>query len=289
MNVIGHQTAREFLARAMDSLQQAEAENNLILGISRYFEANRERTTLTPYLLTVEERGALVGTAIMTPPRHLIISRMSESALTTLADYFLLRSIPVPGVVGPKDTVRLFADYWKTRTGKASHIKMSQRIYACERVLIQLYSRGHLRPAIETDEDLAIQWAAEFCRDAGIPDEIESMTARIPNAIATRSLYMWDNDRVVSTALVQRETEHGISISMVYTPAQLRRQGYATSCVAAVTQRMLDSGKRFCCLYTDLTNPTSNSIYQKIGYEPVCDSEDLVFEKRSVNTLERNN
>jgi predicted GNAT family acetyltransferase len=65
---------------------------------------------------------------------------------------------------------------------------------------------------------------------------------------------------------------------MVYTPPHLRKQGYATSCVAALTQRMLDSGKRFCCLYTDLTNPTSNAIYQKIGYQPVCDSEDLVFE-----------
>jgi uncharacterized protein len=79
-------------------------------------------------------------------------------------------------------------------------------------------------------------------------------------------------------AIVQRETVSGICVSMVYTPPDLRSQGYATSCVAALTQRMLDSGKKFCCLYTDLTNPTSNAIYQKIGYEPVCHSEDLVFE-----------
>jgi len=53
----------------------------------------------------------------------------------------------------------------------------------------------------------------------------------------------------------------------------LRGRGYATSCVAALTTRLLDSGKTFCCLYTDLSNPTSNSIYQRIGYRPVCDTQ----------------
>ena len=278
MQIIRHNTAAVFLARAKAWLERVEAENNLILGISRYFDINHERTTLNPYLLTVEETGTLAGAAIMTPPRHLIISRMPESALNTLANHFLQGRIIVSGVVGPKDTVRLFAEHWKNRTGKTARLKMSQRIYACERVILQRYSRGHLRPATKDDERLAIQWVPEFCRDAGIEDEIESMTARIPNPIAAKSLYLWDDDQTVSMAIVQRETAHGISISMVYTPAHLRNRGYASSCVAAITQRMLDSGKTFCCLYTDLTNPTSNSIYQKIGYKPVCDSEDLVFE-----------
>jgi uncharacterized protein len=155
---------------------------------------------------------------------------------------------------------------------------MSQRIYACERVVLQAYSRGRLRPAIESDETSLVKWSAEFCRDARIEDEIEYQKARIPNEIAKQSLYVWDNDQVVSMALVQRETAHGICVSMAYTPPHLRKQGYATSCVAALIQRMLDSGKKFCCLYADLTNLTSNAIYQRIGYEPVCDSEDLVFE-----------
>lgn len=285
MHIHRHNAAAAFLTRAKASLEQAEAENNLILGISRYFEADSEGTTLNPYLLTIENTGTLEGAALMTPPRHLIISRMPESALIALADYFLRESIPVGGVVGPKDAARLFATHWNARTGKTSRLKMSLRIYACEHVPIQILSPGHLRPAIEHDEPLARRWVAEFCRAAGIEDESESMTARIPHLITARSLFLWDNDQVVSMAIVQRETAHGISISMVYTPAPQRNRGYATSCVAAVTQCMLDSGKRFCCLHTDLTNPTSNSIYQKIGYEPVCDSEDLAFEECGKNML----
>jgi len=83
---------------------------------------------------------------------------------------------------------------------------------------------------------------------------------------------------VLSMATVERDTAHGIAISWVYTPSHLRKRGYATACVAALTQRMLDSGKHFCCLYTDLANPTSNSIYEKIGYQPICDVQDWLFE-----------
>jgi uncharacterized protein len=278
MKVIRHKTATEFLERAGEWLERAEAENNLILGISKYIETDLGRMNDDPYLLTVEDAGTLLGPALMTPPRHLIIARMPRAALLALADYFLNDSITVPGVVGPTSTTQLFADQWKNRTGKSSRLKMSQRIYACQRVVVQVYSRGHLRPAMKTDEALLVQWSAGFCREAGIEDEMEYMQARIPNDIARQSLYVWDNHQVVSMAVAQRETARGICVSLVYTPRHLRNQGYATSCVAALTQRMLDSGKRFCCLYTDLTNPTSNAIYQRIGYEPVCDSEDLVFE-----------
>jgi uncharacterized protein len=276
VKVIRHNTAAEFLARTKIWLERAEAENNLILGISRYFKANTERAN--PYFLTVEETGTLTGAGLMTPPRNLIITSMHEPSLTATADYFLREGIAVLGITGPKPSVRFFAEYWKTRTGKDAHLKTSYRLYACERVLIQRYSRGCLRPATKNDEPLATKWAAEFCRDAGIEDETDSMTDRVPYLIAKASLHLWDDDQIVSMAMVQRETEHGISISMVYTPAHLRNRGYATSCVAGVTQRMLDSGKKFCCLYADLTNPTSNSIYQKIGYTPVFDSEDLAFE-----------
>jgi predicted GNAT family acetyltransferase len=276
VQVVRYNTATDFLERAKAWLETAEAENNLILGISKYFQSDPQRPA--PILLTIEDGDRISGAALMTAPRNSIISRMPQSALVALADYYLENKVLLPGVVGPKDTVRAFADYWKKRTGKGSRIKMRQRLYACERVLIQVKSRGYFRPATEKNKSLATQWAAEFCREAGIEDEVESMTTRIPHLIAIKSLYVWDDDQMASVALVQRDTSHGIAISMVYTPAHLRRHGYATSCVAALTQRMLDTGKQFCCLYTDLTNPTSNSIYQTIGYEPVCDSEDLVFE-----------
>ena len=63
----------------------------------------------------------------------------------------------------------------------------------------------------------------------------------------------------------------------VYTPPALRRRGFASALVAAVSAVGLASGKEVCVLYTDLANPTSNSIYQKIGYRPVCDWVDYAL------------
>ena len=72
-------------------------------------------------------------------------------------------------------------------------------------------------------------------------------------------------------------TPNGIRIGPVYTPPDLRGRGYGTAVTAEVSRLLLDRGHRFCFLYTDLANPTSNAIYMRIGYEPVCDSREVAF------------
>ena len=76
---------------------------------------------------------------------------------------------------------------------------------------------------------------------------------------------------------LSRQKQSGIRIGPVYTPPALRGRGYASACVARLSQDKLDEGRTFCFLYTDLSNPTSNHIYQEIGYEPVCDVADYRF------------
>jgi hypothetical protein len=62
-----------------------------------------------------------------------------------------------------------------------------------------------------------------------------------------------------------------IRIGPVYTPPGLRRRGYASACVAAVSQAQLDAGRRFCFLFADIANRTSVHVYETIGYAPVSD------------------
>jgi predicted GNAT family acetyltransferase len=248
------------------------------LGISAYFESYSTNIKVQPYFLTVEDNRAIRGVALMTPPRKLLITRMSGLAVTTLADYLLANSTPVPGVLGSKDCARVFAENWKAKTKRPYRLKMSQRLYVCEAVIPPTLSPGYLRTATQNDQLLLVEWAGEFCREANIEDETAFTQAQIPNQITKGSLYVWDNGEAVSMADLRRETTQGFAVSLVYTPPSSRRRGYATSCVAELTKRVLDSGKKFCCLYTDLANPTSNSIYQKIGYQPVCDVQDWVFE-----------
>jgi predicted GNAT family acetyltransferase len=61
----------------------------------------------------------------------------------------------------------------------------------------------------------------------------------------------------------------------------LRRRGYATALTAELSRSLLAGGRRFCFLFTDLANPTSNAIYMRIGYRPVTDVEEWRFEASS--------
>ena len=91
------------------------------------------------------------------------------------------------------------------------------------------------------------------------------------------ALWQDEDHNVVSMAAKVRETENGASISYVYTPAKYRGRGHAGRVVAWLSQRLLNTGKIMCNLYTDLANPTSNRIYKKLGYQLIAESAEISF------------
>jgi predicted GNAT family acetyltransferase len=109
------------------------------------------------------------------------------------------------------------------------------------------------------------------------------MRQHVQTTARERRLFVWCDPapgRIVSMAIWTGLTPHGVRIGMVYTPPEFRGRGYASNCVAALTQRLLDSGRTFCFLFTDLANPTSNKIYRAIGYRHVCDFRKILFRPR---------
>ncbi|MGI6617918.1 MAG: GNAT family N-acetyltransferase [Saccharofermentanales bacterium] len=86
------------------------------------------------------------------------------------------------------------------------------------------------------------------------------------------------NCRTETGKYTKRHVRQGTGSGFVYTSPYFRGKGYASSILAQLSQMALDKGFKKCALYTDLSNPTSNSIYTKIGDVPVCDSLVLKFE-----------
>ena len=78
MKLTRHQTAAAFLVSAQAALEQHEAANNLMLSIATRLAEHPDRIKTPPYLATVEEDGALVAAAFMTPPQRIGI--YNESA-----------------------------------------------------------------------------------------------------------------------------------------------------------------------------------------------------------------
>ena len=171
-----------------------------------------------------------------------------------------------------------FAQAWQNETGQQAKIKMNQRIYELRQVEYMPDLPGQLRQADQGDFELLTAWMLGFNEDAFGESDHESAREQASRHLAEGNFFIWEDDRPVSVAAKTRKSPHGRSVSLVYTPPELRGRGYATACVASLSQMLLAEGYQFCTLFTDLSNPTSNSIYQKIGYRPVSDFDTYQFE-----------
>jgi uncharacterized protein len=262
----------DFLAAAGNFLVAREAEHNLILGVSQNVRDTPEAFTAPPYFATVTDGDRVVAVALQTPPFQLILSEIDDpAAIPVLADDLVGRDLP--GAIGPVDHVRAFLEERAARGGPPSRLTTSERIFQLTAVTPPRPVPGGPRIAEQADRALVADWLAAFMREAleeAASGEIEAMTDRWL-ARRGRTLHLWEDGEVVSLAGVGSTTPNGVRIGPVYTPPETRNRGYASALVAAISQAQLDAGRRFCFLFTDLANPTSNHIYRTIGYEPVRD------------------
>jgi predicted GNAT family acetyltransferase len=216
----------------------------------------------------------------MTPPHRVIIHGESPdpAPLRLLADDLRRFEWQPLGVIGPAETAHAFATVWISMAGGKFRLLRHERVYELRRVTHPTGVPGRLRVATEADIALVAEWLQAFHQELDMEFNVERSIEHARQRIDQRVIYLWDHDAPVSLAGRPRHTAHGMSIGPVYTPPEFRRRGYAGACVAVLSQQMLDAGWEFCVLFTDLANPTSNSVYQKIGYRPVCDFDELVFE-----------
>jgi uncharacterized protein len=279
MKVHRHADAQDFLNHSQRWLLKAEPENNLMLGVAGRSSEEAPESRSDEYWATICDGTEIVGTSFRTPPYHLAISRTPLDAIALLAQDVSSACSELSGVVGPAEVAESFARHWTDRYGGTWRSNFRQRIHVLKSVrTIQNLPLGALRQMAEPDEDLIKEWMRGFVRDTGITVPPESF---INLMLKKRNFYLWEDSKPRCVVGRGRETPNGACITAVYTPADQRQKGYATAAVAALSDAILSSGREFCCLYTDLDNPTSNSIYRKIGYEPVRDDLELVFETAS--------
>lgn len=284
MKLVTYEDPGAFLDRAQPWLEEQEAANSLMLGVGLRVKEDRFAYGLRLFMCIVhdEDRPALL--ALMTPPFPLQLHATrgpSDKAIEAVARLLLEEDWPVPGVMAIENLGAAFASRWAGLSGQTPRLGMRSRVHELRQVKHPDYSPGEFRPAREDESELMAAWHLRFQEDAHVPTRTNEFGARkrVDEAIKATRLYVWDHDGPVSTALRTRPTPHGECVGGVYTPPEHRARGYATSCVARLSQRILDSGKSFSCLFTDVANPTSNKIYRRIGYEPVCDFVHLSFDK----------
>ncbi|VAW00904.1 hypothetical protein MNBD_ACTINO01-1236 [hydrothermal vent metagenome] len=269
--------AAVFLER-VGGLVADEARNNLIVSIAgtivRDPDVFPDRS-----MYVVEQSGEPVAASLMTVPYNMILTdALDAEAAALLAEHVFDRGVAIPGVTGNRPTVDAFVEAWEARSGTVAELSMRQGVFSLEAVEDIAGGPGEARQGVPEDRGFIVEWQLEFAAEA-LPDEehdpdamIEMVERRLSDN-GPGGYWLWiDEGEVVSLSGHGGPTASGIRIGPVYTPLHLRGHGYATSVVAHQSQALLGAGYRFCFLYTDLANSTSNEIYRRIGYHQVAES-----------------
>ncbi|MFI0219973.1 GNAT family N-acetyltransferase [Streptomyces lydicus] len=265
----------DFLARAGDFLHSRPTLHTVPLTVT---EALRTRGADAygadaPIFGVLERAGEVRATFFRTPPRRLTLTPLTPEEADSLAAHLANLGHPLPGVNADRDTATSFAEAWQRHTGAMPTLHERERLYRLGTLTPpEPLPEGRGRVAGEDDRELLKLWHREFVTAIG----------GTPSA----DISSWADTRIVDERVTLWETPDGTPVSMagrtpmvagqirvapVYTPAHLRGRGYAGAATVEVSRAALAAGAGEVLLFADLANPTSNGLYQRIGYRPVAD------------------
>ena len=277
LNLTRYPDANAFLAAAGEVLYASEALHSLMIGIVERLTGDLNYYGEgQPYLAVVSDQEGPLLAGTMTPPFGLVLAALREDAargIPLLVGDLVGSDWGLPNAQGETRFARLFAQEWAAQTGGTYHKEMDMRLYVLHQVTHPENVPGEMLLGTIDDLETITRWLHGFETEALNEDRSEEHLRKVVEGqIGRRGWYLWwDEGEPVSMCILTRPTRTGVSVSGVYTPRELRGRGYASACVAALSQHLLDEGYAFTSLFTDLANPTSNSIYMQIGYQPLAD------------------
>ncbi|MFG3061610.1 GNAT family N-acetyltransferase [Streptomyces sp. NPDC048231] len=271
-----------FLTRAGEFLHSRPALHTLPLTVT---ETLRTRGldvygAEAPAFGCLERAGEVRAAFFRTPPHRLNLTRLTPEEADALAAHWAGLDRPLPGVSADHDTATVFAEAWQRHTGATPTLHERQRLYRLGTLTPpQPLPEGRGRVAGEQDREQLMLWHDEFAVAIG--------------GLTSTDAGSWADARIASGRITFWETPDGTPVSMagvspmvagqirvapVYTPAHLRGRGYAGAATTEVSRAALAAGAAHVLLFADLANPTSNGLYQRLGYSAVTDFAMYDFE-----------
>ena len=256
----------EFL-EATSALRAADPVRTNILGSIALSVIDGRAYEREFWFVAEDEDGEVVGAACWTLPHKLVLGPWASDVVRAIGAAAAATDVPVHGAIVP---VRL-ADAVAEGVGRRGVPHMGERILALGDYVAPAPVPGLPRAVTLDDVDEVEKWITEFVTEAGV--------LSVDNRAAARSsvgrLWFWEVNGVpVSMAghasLVETPGAVVARIGPVYTPPAYRGRRYGSAVTAAVVELLLPQVDAVM-LFTDASNPTSNAIYERLGFRHVAD------------------
>jgi RimJ/RimL family protein N-acetyltransferase len=213
--------------------------------------------------------GAVDGVLLQTPPFPMMFSRLPAEAVPAAVDAVAGRTLSGVNLLAADADV--FVAGWRRRTGVAATVHMRTRLYRLGTLTPPAVPPpGKSRIARPDDRDLLLRWMPAFHDDIG--ERQADFAPAVDDRIGYGGVTLWEVHGVTVAMAMRSRPEAGtVRIQIVYTPPEHRGRGYGGAVTTAATRAALEAGAASVVLVTDLANPTSNALYQRLGYRPIED------------------
>ncbi|WP_062650111.1 GNAT family N-acetyltransferase [Streptomyces maremycinicus] len=267
-----------FLARAGHFLRSRAALHNTPLTdieklrTHRAAESDEEAATFG----RLESQGEVHAIFYLTPLGRLGLTPLSSEQTDTLAAHLAGLGHSPAHVIAEHDTASAFSKSWQKYTGAASAPFWKTHLYRLGTLTPpQPRPEGQDRLTGRKDRDQIVRWCREFCVDVGEQRSIDLIDAGSweDSRFGDRHFTFWETTEGVPVSMAASTSLVGgmVRVDPVYTPAHLRGRGYAGAVTVEASRAAQGAGATDVVLFTDPDNPTSNALYQRIGYVHLAD------------------
>jgi predicted GNAT family acetyltransferase len=271
----------DYLAHAGGLLRSQSVENTVLVTVAETLRVVGPDAfgDATPTLGYWSEPGGEVTAAFLhTPPSGLALSTMPARLAAELAAVLADRRVSASGVYGSDAACAAFARTWQEQTGLSARVERRSRLHRLVELRVpDPMPPGQARLATAADRQVMVGWLEAFHHEVD-PGPMRDHGRVVDERLGYGGLVLWEAaGEPVSLAGLNRLVAGQVRIGPVYTPPGVRRRGFGGAVTVAATQAALEWGAEEVLLFTDLANPTSNALYQRLGYVPVSDRVELAF------------